>query len=71
MRPRRPIKFNTPATGPAPVMNARVRRIFEETIRTDHRVITEDVSKSILRSYGISVPRHALATTPEEAARGA
>ncbi|MDD9809943.1 MAG: acetate--CoA ligase family protein [Thaumarchaeota archaeon] len=52
-------------------MNARVRRIFEETIKTDHGVITEDTSKSILRSYGISVPRHALATTPEEAARAA
>ncbi len=52
-------------------MNARVRRIFDETIQTDHKVITEDVSKSILRSYGIKVPRHTLATTPEEAARAA
>lgn len=50
-------------------MNARVRRIFDETIKTDHKVITEDVSKSILRSYGIRVPRHALASTPAEAVR--
>ncbi len=52
-------------------MNQRVRSIFDETIRTDHKVITEDVSKSILKSYGIRVPRYVLATTPAEAAKAA
>ena len=48
-------------------MNDRVRRIFDDTIKTDHKVITEDISKSILKSYKISVPRHVLATTPQQA----
>ena len=47
------------------------RRILEETIKTDHKVVTEDAAKSILRSYGITVPRHALVGTAAEAAREA
>lgn len=45
------------------------RRILEETIKTDHKVVTEDDAKSILRSYGISVPKYALVKTAAEAAR--
>lgn len=45
------------------------RRILEETIKTDYKVVTEDDAKSILRSYGISVPKYALVKTAAEAAR--
>ncbi len=47
------------------------RKIFEETIQTDHRVITEELSKSILKSYGVRVPPYALVTSEAEAARQA
>jgi 3-hydroxypropionyl-CoA synthetase (ADP-forming) len=30
-----------------------VKKIFDDTIKTDHKVITEEVAKSILKSYGI------------------
>lgn len=46
-----------------------VQEIFEDTIRTDHKVITEDLSKSILKDYGITVPPYALVTSEAEAAR--
>ena len=48
-----------------------VKKIFEETIQTDHKVITEESSKSILKSYGVKVPPFALATSAEDAAKQA
>ena len=45
-----------------------VQKIFEETIQTDHKVITEELSKSILKSYGVQVPGYALVTSEKEAA---
>jgi 3-hydroxypropionyl-CoA synthetase (ADP-forming) len=46
---------------------AVVNKLFEETIQTDHKVITEELSKSILKTYGIKVPPYALATSTSEA----
>src|SRR3989338_5722324 len=37
-----------------------VKKVFEETIQTDHKVITEELSKSILKTYGVKVPPFAL-----------
>ncbi|MDO8641730.1 MAG: acetate--CoA ligase family protein [Nitrosarchaeum sp.] len=48
-----------------------VKKIFEETIQTDHKVITEELSKSILKTYGIKVPPFALVTSAEEAVKQA
>ena len=48
-----------------------VREIFESIMGTDHKVITEELSKSILREYGVSVPPYALATSAAEAVREA
>ena len=45
------------------------QKIFDETMKTDHKVITEDVSKSILKSYGVKVPPYALAKTAKEAVK--
>jgi len=50
---------------------ALVKQVFDETITTDHKVITEEDSKSILKSYGISVPPYALVKSEDEAARAA
>jgi 3-hydroxypropionyl-CoA synthetase (ADP-forming) len=50
---------------------ASVKQIFDETIRTDHKVITEELAKSILKSYGIKVPGYALVTSADEAAKAA
>ena len=47
---------------------AAARRILDDAIKTDHRVVTEDDAKSILRSYGITVPKYALAKSAAEAA---
>lgn len=47
------------------------KKIFKETIKTDHKVITEELSKGILEGYGVSVPEYALATTAKEAAEAA
>jgi 3-hydroxypropionyl-CoA synthetase (ADP-forming) len=46
-------------------------KIFAETIKTDHKVITEEASKSILKSYGVSVPPYALVKSADEAVREA
>ena len=46
-------------------------RIFEQAMKTEHRVITEDDAKSLLKKYGLRVPPHALATSAAEAARHA
>ena len=47
------------------------KKIFDETIKTDHKVITEEASKSILKSYGVKVPPYALVTTPKQAVKAA
>ena len=48
-----------------------VKKIFDETIQTDHKVITEEVAKSILKSYGIKVPGYALVNSADQAAKAA
>ena len=50
---------------------ASVKQIFAETIKTDHKIITEELSKSILKKYGISVPGFALVTSEAEAVKAA
>jgi 3-hydroxypropionyl-CoA synthetase (ADP-forming) len=50
---------------------ASTRKIFEETIKTDHKVITEEASKSILKSYGVKVPPYALVKSASEAVKAA
>lgn len=50
---------------------AAPKKIFKETIKTDHKVITEELSKGILERYGVSVPEYALATTAKEATEAA
>ena len=48
-----------------------VKQIFEETIQTDHKIITEEAAKSILKKYGIKVPGFALVKSADEAAKAA
>ena len=48
-----------------------VKNTFEEIIKTDHKVITEESSKGILKKYGVKVPGFALATSADEAAKQA
>ncbi len=48
-----------------------VKKIFEETIQTKHKVITEELSKFILKTYGVKVPGYALVKSAEEAAKQA
>ncbi|MGI0010584.1 MAG: acetate--CoA ligase family protein, partial [Nitrosopumilaceae archaeon] len=48
-----------------------VTKIFEETIVTDHKVITEELSKSVLKKYGVKVPGYALVNSAKEATRAA
>jgi 3-hydroxypropionyl-CoA synthetase (ADP-forming) len=50
---------------------AAVKKIFEEIIQTDHKVITEETSKSILKTYGVKVPPYALATSAADAVKQA
>ena len=50
---------------------AAPKKIFKKTIQTDHKVITEELSKGILEEYGVSVPPYALATTAKEAVKAA
>ncbi|HXG74345.1 MAG TPA: 3-hydroxypropionate--CoA ligase [Candidatus Nitrosotenuis sp.] len=47
------------------------KKIFEETIKTDHKVITEEASKSILKAYGVKVPPYALVKSSKEAVKAA
>ena len=51
-------------------MKAVIRK-FQEAIEAGDRVITEELSKSILREYGIHVPPGALVKSSEEALRAA
>ena len=48
-----------------------VTKIFEETIATDHKVITEEISKSVLKKYGVKVPGYALVNSAKEATKAA
>ena len=48
-----------------------VKKVFEQTISTDHKVITEDLSKAVLKKYGIKVPGYALVNNVKEATRAA
>ena len=48
-----------------------VTKIFEETIVTHHKVITEELSKSVLKKYGVKVPGYALVNSPKEATKAA
>ena len=48
-----------------------VKKFFDETIKTDHKVITEEVAKSILKSYGIKVPGYTLVNSADQAAKAA
>ena len=48
-----------------------VKKIFEEIIQTKHKVITEELSKTILKSYSVKVPPFALVTSAEDAAKQA
>ncbi|HEV2193131.1 MAG TPA: 3-hydroxypropionate--CoA ligase [Nitrosopumilaceae archaeon] len=48
-----------------------VTKVFEETIATDHKVITEDLSKAVLKKYGIKVPGYALVNSAKEATKAA
>jgi len=50
---------------------ASTLQVFEDTIKTDHKVITEEESKTILKRYGISVPPYALVKSADEAAKAA
>ena len=51
--------------------NNFVKKTFEEIIDTDHKVITEESSKGILKKYGIKVPGFVLVTSAEDAAKQA
>ena len=48
-----------------------ITKIFDDTINTDHNVITEEAAKSILKKYRISVPGYSLATSSAQAVRDA
>ncbi|MGQ0795269.1 MAG: 3-hydroxypropionate--CoA ligase [Nitrosopumilaceae archaeon] len=48
-----------------------VTKIFEETIVTNHKVITEELSKSVLKKYGVKVPGYALVNSTKEATKAA
>lgn len=50
---------------------ASTKKIFDETIKTDHKVITEEASKSILKSYGVKVPPYALVNSAKDAVKAA
>lgn len=48
-----------------------VTTIFEETIKTEHKVITEDLSKAVLKKYGIKVPGYSLVNNAKDAVKAA
>lgn len=52
-------------------MSSATKKIFDETIKTDHKVITEEASKSILKAYGVKVPPYALVRSADEAVKAA
>src|SRR3970282_1738631 len=48
-----------------------VSQIFDQTIKTDNKVSTEELAKSSLKNYHITVPGYALVKSSEEAASAA
>jgi len=48
-----------------------VTKIFANTIKTDHKIITEEAAKSILKKYKVSVPGFSLATSADQAVKDA
>ena len=48
-----------------------VKAVFDEIINTDHKVITEEISKSILEKYDVKVPPFALVTSSKDAVKQA
>jgi len=48
-----------------------ITKIFDDTIKTDHKIITEESAKSILKKYKVSVPGFSLVTSAGQAVRDA
>ena len=48
-----------------------ITKIFDDTIKTDHKIITEEAAKSILKKYKVSVPGFSLVTSANQAVRDA
>ena len=48
-----------------------ITKIFDDTIKTDHKIITEEAAKSILKKYKVSVPGFSMATSADQAVRDA
>ena len=48
-----------------------VTKIFDDTIQTDHKIITEEAAKSILKKYKVSVPGFSLVTSANQAVKDA
>ena len=46
-----------------------ITKIFDDAIKTDHKVITEEAAKLILKKYKISVPRFSLVNSSQQAAK--
>lgn len=46
-------------------------KIFNELMKSPHKIITEETSKLILRKYGISVPKYFLVSSPQQAVKAA
>lgn len=44
-----------------------IERVFEETMFTDHKIVTEELSKAILKKYKINVPEFVLVNSSDEA----
>ena len=48
-----------------------ITKIFDDTIKTDHKVVTEENAKSILKKYKISVPGFSLVNSSQQATKDA
>lgn len=47
------------------------KQIFRDAMKTNHKVITEELAKSVLEHYGVSVPDYSLATNQKDAVSAA
>ena len=48
-----------------------ITKIFDDTIKTDQKIITEEAAKSILKKYKVSVPGFSLVTSANQAVKDA